>query len=60
MIYNFYTLLKSHLELLEYGHGIIDIPTPPKMRKYLNRIESPIFTLMSDNKTTTIIWSTKL
>lgn len=33
----------SHLELWEYGHGIVDIPTPPKMRKYLNTLDSHSF-----------------
>lgn len=56
-VVNFYTLLKSHLELWEYGHGIIDIPTPPKMKNHLNCILSDLFTIMADDKITTIMWS---
>lgn len=56
-IINFYTMLQSHLILCEYGHGIVDIPTPHKMRKYLNTLDSNIFTVIADRRTTTITWS---
>lgn len=56
---NFYTLLKSHLELWEYGHGIIDIPTPTRMKNYLNSISSYLFTVVANDRTTTIMWSIK-
>lgn len=56
-VVNFYTALRSHLELCEYGHGIIDIPTPPKMKNHLNHILSNLFTIVADDRTTTIIWS---
>lgn len=57
MLHNFYTLLKSHLELWGYGHGIINIPTTPKMKNHLNWILSDQFTIVADDRTTTIMWS---
>ncbi len=56
-IVNFYQILKTDLISNEYGRGILDIPTTPKMKNHLNHILSNLFTIVADDRTTTIIWS---
>ena len=56
-VVNFYTLLKSHLELWDYRYGIIDIDLPKGMNNYLNNLDSSIFTVYALDSKATIIWS---
>ena len=56
-IIDFYIELKEHLRHRNYRFGIIDIPTPSNMRRYLNNLTTRIFTVIADDRTTTITWS---